>query len=497
MRRGVFLFLVYLAAGDVSAEQITTAPLQFYGLGTLTCAAWSPDGKQIVTGGSAGAFLWDVATSHVIRMFIGQTRKATLVAFSPDGIKVRSDSGDRTVPLSPTLAARNGSTLTGDRIILAATGVNYAGRSAHQQSRMDHHNKKGSDKWGGDLASRLNVTGDAYEVDDTATSATEYIFSSVPEFPASQRHNFHDAGDADWVKFYGRGGFPYTLWVDDPGTSCDAVIELYDSTTATAFLAQEDHLGFLPYILPTTKTYYWKVYNFNSAIYGEGTSYTVRLTDDWGANNGLAIALGSSALRCSWDPGLQPGDHGFNLHRTTLAEMNWTKVNSSPITATTYDDSGLQPSTEYLYFVRVKKGDGSEPLWTGVFCGTTSPPGECLVSFDVATSSVSEGVGTARVRLHLSEPSAQPVTVNYSVGGTATPGVDFGALPGNVTFGAYATQTSITVTITNDTLDEPDEMVIVTLTGATNATLDTTKKQHTLTIRDNDRSTATRWSHYR
>jgi len=67
------------------AEQVTTTPLQFYGLGTLTCAAWSPDGTQIATGGSLGAFLWDVATSGVTRMFVGHEREVVAVAISPDG----------------------------------------------------------------------------------------------------------------------------------------------------------------------------------------------------------------------------------------------------------------------------------------------------------------------------------------------------------------------------------------------------------------------------
>ena len=89
----------WLLATGARAEQITTTPLQFYGLGTLTCAAWSPDGTKIVTGGSAGAFLWDVATSRVIRMFIGHTKEVVAVAISPDGSKVLTGSADGTARL--------------------------------------------------------------------------------------------------------------------------------------------------------------------------------------------------------------------------------------------------------------------------------------------------------------------------------------------------------------------------------------------------------------
>jgi len=68
--RVLFASLALLAAAGVtknaSAEQVTTTPLQFYGLGTLNCAAWSPDGARIVTGGSMGALLWNVAKSGVV-----------------------------------------------------------------------------------------------------------------------------------------------------------------------------------------------------------------------------------------------------------------------------------------------------------------------------------------------------------------------------------------------------------------------------------------------
>jgi WD40 repeat protein len=332
---------------------------------------------------------------------------------------------------------------------------------------------------------------DRYEVDDTATSASEYMFSEVGAFPAEQRHNFHDAGDVDWVRFFGFGSRPYSMHIEDVGTSCDAVVELYASTTATVPLAWTDFGGMgegelLTQILPTTGTYYWKIYHYDAAVYGAGTSYTARLTNDTGANNGLAIALGASAMRCMWTSGLGPGDPGFDLYHRTLADISWTKANTSPITDATYDDMGLEPSTVYFYHVRVKKADGSEPLWTGVFSGTTSAT-VSVVTFDAAASAAPEGVGTANLLLTLSAASGQTVTVSYSVSGTATPGLDYVALPGSITFNPGETTKNISVQITDDTIDEPDETVILTLTGAINAT-PAGITVHTLTILDNDPS---------
>jgi WD40 repeat protein len=95
----LIVWSIILAATASRAEQITSMPLQSYGLGTLGCAAYSPDGKYILTGGSAGAFLWDAATGKVVRMFLGHQSWVSSVAFSPGGTKVLTGSWDGTARL--------------------------------------------------------------------------------------------------------------------------------------------------------------------------------------------------------------------------------------------------------------------------------------------------------------------------------------------------------------------------------------------------------------
>jgi WD40 repeat protein len=49
-------------------------------------AAFSPDGKYVLTGGRDGtARLWDVETGEEVRRFTGHTAEVRDVAFSPDG----------------------------------------------------------------------------------------------------------------------------------------------------------------------------------------------------------------------------------------------------------------------------------------------------------------------------------------------------------------------------------------------------------------------------
>ena len=72
--RGTWLWVVcvgmVLAGAGLRGEQVVTEPIRTFGLGTLEAVAYSPDGRYIATCGSAGAFLWEVATGHWVRKFI-------------------------------------------------------------------------------------------------------------------------------------------------------------------------------------------------------------------------------------------------------------------------------------------------------------------------------------------------------------------------------------------------------------------------------------------
>jgi uncharacterized repeat protein (TIGR01451 family) len=109
-----------------------------------------------------------------------------------------------------------------------------------------------------------------------------------------------------------------------------------------------------------------------------------------------------------------------------------------------------------------------------------------LVSFSDASYTVGEGDGSAVITVTLNAASAVTVTVNYATSnGTATAGSDYFAASGTLTFTPGATVQTFTVTINDDSLDETDETVSLTLSGASNATIGGTNPA-TLTITDND-----------
>jgi hypothetical protein len=62
-------------------------------------------------------------------------------------------------------------------------------------------------------------------------------------------------------------------------------------------------------------------------------------------------------------------------------------------------------------------------------------------------------------------PTTGPLTITYAVTGTASPGVDYIAIPGSITIPAGATSATITVSPLADNVAEDPETVIVTLTS--------------------------------
>ena len=104
-------------------------------------------------------------------------------------------------------------------------------------------------------------------------------------------------------------------------------------------------------------------------------------------------------------------------------------------------------------------------------------------------SSVSESVGMAEFQVALATPSAQVVTVKYAVtGGTATGGgADFTLSNGTVTFKANETVQTVRFPIVNDTRDEADETIQITLSAPSNATLaNSSSTLLNITILDDD-----------
>ncbi|MDA9079679.1 autotransporter domain-containing protein, partial [Gammaproteobacteria bacterium] len=109
------------------------------------------------------------------------------------------------------------------------------------------------------------------------------------------------------------------------------------------------------------------------------------------------------------------------------------------------------------------------------------------IDFNATSSNGAESVSSKAITIDLSGPSSEAITVNYTVTGTATgSGTDYSLVNGTITIAAGATTSTITIaSIINDSADEPDETVIITLSSPSNATLGS-DDVHTYTIADDD-----------
>jgi hypothetical protein len=82
------------------------------------------------------------------------------------------------------------------------------------------------------------------------------------------------------------------------------------------------------------------------------------------------------------------------------------------------------------------------------------------------------------------------LTVNFTVGGTATSGSDYTSIGSNVTFAAGSSTAAKTVSVLDETLVESNETVVVTLAAGTGYVIGSPSNA-TVTIQDDDATTIT------
>lgn len=161
-------------------------------------------------------------------------------------------------------------------------------------------------------------------------------------------------------------------------------------------------------------------------------------------------------------------------------------VTTQDLSFTVVDDASAEQD-ETLTIALSAPGNatlGANANHTYTILDNDRPP---TAAFSASTSSGPEAVTAAAVPVALSNPYNQAVSVDYAVtGGTAAGGgVDFTLASGTLTFEVGVTTREIAVTVVNDSLDEADETIQITLSNPVNATLGATTL-HTYTLADDD-----------
>ena len=111
-------------------------------------------------------------------------------------------------------------------------------------------------------------------------STTSRPHPDVPAYKPIQDHNFHVAGDEDWVKFFILKDEIYKITVGSPGENCDVVITIYDTDGKKVIKEVDDTFSgekeYAEWECKADGLYYARIRQYNPEIFGEGTDY--RLT---------------------------------------------------------------------------------------------------------------------------------------------------------------------------------------------------------------------------
>ena len=203
---------------------------------------------------------------------------------------------------------------------------------------------------------------------------------------------------------------------------------------------------------------------------------------------------------------LNPAPHrgitvGYTIGGSATRGTDFTAAGSVSVTAgatfvdipvTIIDDSGQEPDETVVLTLTGGVGYqvGSRRSHTLTITDQDVSP---TAAFATAAEQASEGTGTHQVTLTVLPAPATPITVRYTIGGTATRGADYTAPSGTITVAANATTAAIYIPITNDSANEGDETVVLTLSapgGGAGYVLGS-PTAFTLTILDDDANPAT------
>ena len=213
----------------------------------------------------------------------------------------------------------------------------------------------------------IGPAGDAFEPDNSCAAAREIAVTGVP-----QGHNFHVAGDEDWVAFAGLAGKSYIIVLNNVGASADAVITLYDSCAQAP--VQQGYNAFGPTVemqwtATAPITYYLHLMQNDPAVYGAEATYQVSVRVDNtppSEPKNIRIAAGDQKLFIQWRKPPEADVAGYRL-QAQANPPDGTDCDHPGITDdavagadnTFYELTGLSNGTWYCVRILAKDASGN------------------------------------------------------------------------------------------------------------------------------------------
>ena len=213
----------------------------------------------------------------------------------------------------------------------------------------------------------------------------------------------------------------------------------------------------------------------------------------------FAVTLGAARSQTAqvywWDTGTGTATAGSDYGETGVTAPGQRSLTfgagevSKTVDISVRDDYGDEPDETVV--IAASEAANGQPRVTGT---GTIKDNDDTPTFSIDSPTVTEGdAGSATLTytVRMSGVSGREVTVDYADAGTgtATSGTDYVAIAGaTFTFPPWTLDASATfdVSVTGDTVDEPDETILVALSNPTNATVSTTAGTGTGTIADDD-----------
>ena len=163
--------------------------------------------------------------------------------------------------------------------------------------------------------------------------------------------------------------------------------------------------------------------------------------------------------------------------RLTFTATNWNVAQTVTATAVNddKDNTGDVRTGDITHVVVADSSDYTGVSASDVKVTVTDDDGEPALSID--SPSVAEGdssTATMTFKVTLAPASGKPVSVRYADAGTgtATSATDYAAITaGTLSFAAGQTEKTVSVTVNGDTLDEPNETIVLRLSSPSNAAL--------------------------
>ncbi len=254
----------------------------------------------------------------------------------------------------------------------------------------------------------------------------------------------------------------------------------------------------------------------NNYTVGSSSSATVTVTDNDAAPTSVRLSVNDSSV--AEDDGATTitvtatveGQTRFGTAKTVAVSVtgsgaaNVVDFTASPSSFDITIAAGAQTGSASFTLTptndNVDEGDETVSVSGSVSGATTqgaaitladddAPPAP-VASFASASATAAESAGTQNVTINLSPAPSANITLNYSLTGTATRGADYTisgvtSSNGSASVSGGDTSVNIPVAITDDSADEPNETLILTLTSGSGYDIGNTNA-HTLTITDND-----------